>query len=294
MAAVLALLASLLWGAGDFGGGLLARRLPVVVVIALSQATALVFVGIAFGIVEATGSVSWDVAPIAWGVGSGVAGIVGLVSFYYGLSLGAMGVVAPIASLGLGVPVIVGLASGDRPSALQIAGIAIAVVGVVLVARTPASATTEPDGGRAAAVHRRSVVCALLAAAGFGIGILAIAKGSGDSDASGRVVLTLLAQRLTDVGIALVALLVLRQGVRAVRRPDLLPLAAVGFLDIAANGALGLASQRGLVSVVSVLSSLYPVVTTLLARQFLRERLGRTQLVGVGVSLVGVIALGAG
>jgi drug/metabolite transporter (DMT)-like permease len=294
VAAVLALLASLLWGAGDFGGGLLSRRLPVVVVIALSQTTALVFVGIAFGIAEATGSVSWDVAPIVWGVASGVAGMVGLVSFYYGLSLGAMGVVAPIASLGLGVPVVVGLAGGDRPSALQIAGIAIAVVGVVLVARTPASATTGSDGGRAVAVHRRSVVCALLAAVGFGIGILAIAKGSGNSDASDRVLVTLLTQRLTDVGIAAVALLVLRQGFRAVRRCDLPPLAAVGFLDITANVALGLASQRGLVSVVSVLSSLYPVVTTLLARQFLHERLGRTQLVGVGVSLIGVIALGAG
>jgi drug/metabolite transporter (DMT)-like permease len=310
VAAVLALLASLLWGAGDFGGGYLSRRLPVVVVIAASQTAALALTAAALGVTAATGSVSWDTSAVVWGVVSGFAGMIGLISFYSGLASGAMGVVAPIASLGLAVPVAVGLARGDRPSVLQIAGILVAVVGVVLVARSPvdpsavtgAVATgTEAGVGssaRDAAVHRRSVVYALVAAVGFGVGILAVAEGSGgsgnDSGGQGQVFVTLLAQRLVDVAVAVVAVAVIRAGRTMPRRADLAPLAAVGFLDITANGAIGLASQRGLVSVVAVLSSLYPVVTTLLARQLLGERLGRTQLGGVAVTVVGVVLLGAG
>ena len=281
MAAVLALLSSLLWGGADFVGGTVSRRHRAALVVGVSQFAGLVT---ALVVAAAAGAFGDDRGYLPWAVLAGCAGVVGLVSFYAGLAAGTMGVVSPIAALGVVVPVLYGLLHGERPSGLQLAGIAVAVVGVVLASGPELS-------GRAGA---RPVVLAGIAAVGFGVALLAIAEGSRHS-----TLMTLVTMRTTSVvllgcalGIALTCgfpRAELRLGLR-----DLALVSLVGVGDLSANLAFGLASRRGAVSVVSVLGSLYPVVTTLLAGVVHHERLARVQLVGVVGALSGVVLIAAG
>jgi len=281
VAAVLALLSSLLWGGADFVGGTVSRRHRAALVVGVSQFAGLVT---ALVVAAAAGAFGDDRGYLPWAVLAGCAGVVGLVSFYAGLAAGTMGVVSPIAALGVVVPVLYGLLHGERPSGPQLAGIAVAVVGVVLASGPELS-------GRAGV---RPVVLAGVAAVGFGVALLAIAEGSRHS-----TLMTLVTMRTTSVlllGCALIVALT-----RGFPRGELLlglrDLALVGFVgvaDLSANLAFGLASRRGAVSVVSVLGSLYPVVTTLLAGVLHHERLGRVQLVGVAGALSGVVLIAAG
>lgn len=275
MAAVLALLSSLLWGSADFLGGSVSRRHRAALVVGVSQAVGLLAVLVVAGVAGAFGD---DTGYVPWAMLSGIAGVVGLVSFYAALAAGTMGVVSPIAALGVVVPVLVGLARGERPGTLQVVGIVVAIAGVVLASGPELS-------GRAGA---RPLLLAGVAAVGFGLALLAIAEGSRSS-----TVMTLVTMRTTSVTLLVAALLValgrgfpraeLRLG-----RADLLLVALVGIGDVSANLTFGLASTRGLVSVVAVLGSLYPVVTVLLARVLHGERLGTAQTVGVAGALGGV------
>lgn len=275
MAAVLALLSSLLWGSADFLGGSVSRRHRAALVVGVSQAVGLLAVLVVAGVAGAFGD---DTGYVPWAMLSGIAGVVGLVSFYAALAAGTMGVVSPIAALGVVVPVLVGLARGERPGTLQVVGIVVAIAGVVLASGPELS-------GRAGA---RPLLLAGVAAVGFGFALLAIAEGSRSS-----TVMTLVTMRTTSVTLLVAALLValgrgfpradLRLG-----RADLLLVALVGVGDVSANLTFGLASTRGLVSVVAVLGSLYPVVTVLLARVLHGERLGTAQTVGVAGALGGV------
>ena len=285
MAALLALLASALWGTADFLGGTATRRLPVTSVLGISQLVALLgLVPVAVGL----GALSADRAYVLPGVLAGLAGVVALAAFYRALATGTMGVVAPVASLGVIVPVGVGLARGERPGALQVAGIVLAVAGVVL-----ASGPELSGRGRGGAVP---LLLAGVAALGFGTVLVLIAAGSAEGS-TGAVVMLLLTMRLTAVVVLAVLLLVVSRsrGVGlSVRRRDLPVLVVIGVCDVAANAAYAIASQSDLISVAAVLASLYPVVTVLLARQFHAERLARLQQVGVGSVLAGVLLLAGG
>jgi drug/metabolite transporter (DMT)-like permease len=282
--AVLALLSSLLWGSSDFLGGILSRRLPAALVVALSQAAGLVAVAAAAVIAGAFGA---PLGYIGWAIGAGLAGVIGLVAFYAALASGTMGVVSPIAALGVVVPVLVGVGQGERPGPLQVVGIVVAIAGVVLASGPELS-------GRAGA---RPLVLAVVAACGFGLALLFIAKGSHDS-----ILMTMLTMRITSVSVLGVALAVMAARARragAARGPRLEPrdfalLAVVGVADAGANLSFGWSSTRGLISVAAVLGSLYPVATVLLARGFLNERLGRAQSIGVVGALAGVVLIAAG
>jgi drug/metabolite transporter (DMT)-like permease len=194
-----------------------------------------------------------------------------------------MGVVSPIAALGVIVPVLVGLARGERPAAVQLVGIAIAVVGVVLASGPELS-------GRAGVTP---LLLAAVAAVGFGLALLFIAEGSRSS-----TLMTLVTMRVTSVSVLAVALLVaLRRRSRptlSLDRRDQALVVLIGVADVAANLTFGLASTRGLVSVVAVLGSLYPVVTVLLARVLHGERLGTAQTAGVAGALGGVALIAGG
>lgn len=280
MAAALALLSSLLWGGADFLGGTVSRRRPAALVVGASQLVGLIAIGV---VAVAAGALGDDRGYLPWAVVSGLAGLVGLVCFYAALASGTMGVVSPIAALGVVVPVLVGLARGERPATLQMVGIAMAVLGVVLASGPELS-------GRAGA---RPLVLALVAALGFGLALLFIAEGSRSS-----TLMTLVTMRLTSVTVMAVVLAVAvrrvdRSGMRLDRR-DVALVALVGVGDVAANLAFGLASTRGLVSVVAVLGSLYPVVTVLLARILHGERLAPAQTLGVAGALGGVALIAAG
>ena len=281
VAAVLALLSSVLWGSADFLGGTASRRHRATLVVGVSQAAGLVTAVVAAAV---AGAFADDLGYLPWAVLAGVAGVVGLVSFYAGLAAGTMGVVSPIAAVGVVVPVLFGLLRGERPAALQLVGIVLAVVGVVL-------ASGPELTGRAGA---RPVVLAGVAALGFGVALLAIAEGARHS-----TLMTLVTMRTTSVLLLSAALVVaLARGLpraEVLLGPrDLALVALVGVADLGANLTFGLASRRDAVSVVAVLGSLYPVVTALLARFVHQERLGRVQLAGVAGALGGVALIAAG
>jgi drug/metabolite transporter (DMT)-like permease len=287
VAALLALLASALWGTADFLGGTAARRLPVASVVGVSQLVALLGL---VPLAAAIGALDDPRGYLLPGLLAGCTGAAALACFYRALALGTMGVVAPIASLGVVVPVVLGLLDGERPGAVQLAGMAVAVVGVVLASGPELSGTGR--GGAA------PLLLAAAAALGFGAVLSLIAAGSGGENGTmGAVVMTLLVMRLVSV-LALTALLLAFLRTRGpeigVRRADLPLLVTIGVFDVGANASFALASQSDLVSVTAVLASLYPVITVLLARRFHAERLARVQQVGVVLALGGVVALAAG
>ncbi|MEU2395290.1 EamA family transporter [Streptomyces sp. NPDC007369] len=288
MTALFALATALMWGLADFGGGLLTRRLPALTVVVASQVLAVLVLG---SVVLATGA--WrEAGPQLWfAVAAGLVGPVAMFSFYKALALGPMGVVSPLGSLGVVVPVAAGLAMGEQPGLGQVTGIAIAVVGIVLA------------GGpelRGAPVQRQAVVLTLTAAFGFGA-VMALISEASDSVAG--LFLALFVQRVTNVaaGGSVLWFQVRRgtpalpegSGLRALWR--LLPaLAFVGLADVAANGTYSVAAQNGPVTVAAVLSSLYPVITALAAFAVLRERLRAVQAAGAGLALAGTVLLAAG
>ena len=284
MSALLALLSSVLWGVSDFLGGTASRRLPVLTVLFVSQLTAAVLL---LPVAIATGALDTPRGYLLPAMAAGIVGIAALGMFYRALSIGTMGVVAPVAALGVAVPVVVGLARSESPSSWQLLGIVIAVVGVVLA--------SGPELSGRGAGGALALVLAGGAAIGFGLVLLLVAEASeGDS---GAVVMTLLTMRATSVSLMalLVGVLAVRRGWRSgVLAADLPVLALIGAADAGANGTYAVASRSSLVSVAAVLASLYPVVTALLAFRILGERLRRVQVVGVAASLTGVVLLASG
>ncbi len=218
-----------------------------------------------------------------YGFGAGLVGSVGLAFFYRGLATAAMGVVAPIAATAVLVPLVVGFARGERPSTLQDAGIAVALLGVVLVSREPDRAGTR----RVAA----GVFHAAAAAACFGVALLGLSAASKGGALWGA--LSLRSGGTCAVVIAAVALgrrgVLPRQGMGNVAW-----LAFVGVVDVVASFLYADATTRSLLSIVAVLASLYPVLVVLLARALLDERLARPQLAGAAAALTGIALISAG
>jgi drug/metabolite transporter (DMT)-like permease len=275
---LLALAASLSWGVADFGAGVGSRRLPIPLVIAATQAAGLVFIGLIVAIFRPelpTG------AQFAWGALAGAIGIFGLTAFYRALSIGAMGIVGPLSATAAVVPLAYGLARGERPSTVQLAGVGLAVVGVM-------AASVEKHVDLQGRRIGPGVGYALLAALGFGCSLIALSKA-----AAGGALWAPLSMRAIGVPLIVTAVLVLRPPRTGLRSSWRL-LVGVGVCDTAANMLFGLASTRGLLSVVSVLASLYPVVLVALARFLLHERIARHQLAGVAVALGGVALISAG
>lgn len=279
MSALLGLLASLLWGGADYAGGLAARRTPVAWVILASQTAGFVLFGMAAVVVWLSVGLAVPMRAVEWGAIGGLAGVGALAAFYRGLALGRMGVVAPVAAMGVAIPVLASVIGGERPTVAQAVGIAVGSIGILL------ASGPELSGGKAA---RTPVLLAGVAGVGFGIVILAVAKGS-----EGAILPTLFIQRGVSITIAAIAVVVMRPRPRP-KVSDLPMLAGIGAADGGANAAFAAASVRGLVSVASVMSSLYPVVTALMAWRWSGERLSGVQVAGVGAAMTGVILLAAG
>ena len=281
LAAVLALASSLSWGLSDFLGGFQSRRVALLAVLVLSQGLAFLIILVA---VLAGAPTEHDTAATLWAAGVGGLGLLGLVAFYRALAIGTMSVVAPISATGVAIPVFVGVVSGERPGALQIAGIVLACAGVVLAAREAPS-----DDAERRRAGRASIGLALVAAIGFG----SFFAGIDRAEESGDVAWVLLSARSAVVVLLIGAALVVRPRIPTAPA-TLAAIAAVGLFDLLANLLFVLAAGRGLLSVVGVLGSLYPAVTVVLARFVLHERLSRAQNAGVVVTLAGVVALAAG
>jgi drug/metabolite transporter (DMT)-like permease len=299
MTAVLALLASLVWGTSDFLGGVISRRVKPLVVVGVAHGIALITLVIVALSLHSFGA---SRGYLPWAVAAGAIGLISLVAFYGALSTGTMGIVAPIAGTGAIVPVIFGLASGESPSAVQIAGIVAAVGGVVLASGPELANRGGPDGG-----GTRPLVLALVAAAGFGGVFVCL-----DRAAKHDLVMSLLTMRVTSVALTLalgVGYVIRSPAVRSawrrsgetrttenplgLRWSQVPVIAIVGWTDAGANGLYGAATRHGLVSVTAVLSSLYPAVTVLLARFIEGERMRMIQNLGVGLAMCGVVMLAA-
>jgi drug/metabolite transporter (DMT)-like permease len=280
LAIALGLGSSLFWGLADFGGGLQSRRHPVLVVLFVSQA-----VGLA-GIVAVVALRGEPPPPLdeLWpAAAGGIGGLLALAAFYRALAIGTMSIVAPISATGSAVPVIVGLATGERPGALQLVGILAAGVGVVLASRE----APHDDEARARA-GRASIGLALVAALGFGAFFVGMDRASGAD-----VLWAMLAARVADAALLVPVALLMRPALGIPPRA-LATLAAIGILDLTANGLYAWGTTQGLLSVVAVLASLYPLATVLLARGVLGERIRRVQEVGVVTALAGVVLIAAG
>lgn len=276
VAVALGLAAGISWGLADFLGGLKSRQLHLLPVLMGSQAVGIALVGLA---VVARGEGPPDAQFLLYGALAGLAGLIGLACFYRGMAIGAMAVVAPISATGAAIPVVVGLATGDRPSALQLAGLALALTGIVIASREEG-----PGGARIAS----GTGLAIGAALGFGVFFVGL-----DAASDGDVLWALLAARSLGVVLLVAVALALRPPASMSAR-DKRDIALVGLFDVAANGLFALASTEGLVSLVAVLASLYPVVTVLLARAVLAERIHAMRGAGVVLALVGVAAIAGG
>jgi drug/metabolite transporter (DMT)-like permease len=279
LAVSLALGACTAWGAADFFGGLKSRTVALLWVMVLSQSAGLALVGV---MVAARAEPPPGGGFVLQAMLAGIGGAFGLVCLYRAMAVGTMSVVAPISATGAALPLVVGIATGDRPSFAQGAGILLALGGVALASR---EAVDQSMGDSRTAA---GVGLALLAALGFGCFFVAIDAAS-DAD----VLWANLVNRATSLGLGCAAVLLLRPQLTA-SRVDLPVLAMVGLLEMGANILFAAASTHGLVSVVAVLASLYPVVTVVLARLVLHERLRPPQQAGVAAALAGVALISAG
>jgi drug/metabolite transporter (DMT)-like permease len=274
---LLALTASLSWGLGDFLAGLRTRRLPVVTVLVVSQAAGLTTIAL---VVAVRGAGPPDARHLLYGSLAGVCGAVGLAALYRGLAVGPMSIVAPISATAAAVPVVFDLVTGDRPSDAQAVGIALAVAGVVLASRAGAG-----EGRRASA---EGVGLALVAAVSFGLLLVLLGEASEGDPYWGT-----LAMRGTSFSLLVLAAVVLRPSFALAER-DLPVLLLIGVLDTAGNALFAVATTESLLSVAAVLGQLYPVVTVLLARFVLGERMSRGQGAGVVGAFAGVALITAG
>jgi drug/metabolite transporter (DMT)-like permease len=279
MAAILALFSSVLWGTADYLAGNLTKRYKAIAVTGVSQAFGLV-TGIV--LVVATGAyiapnLSWD-GYLLPAVGAGIAGFFGLVSFYSGLATGRMGVVSPISTLSAVIPLTFAFISGERPTSIQILGMSIALLG--------AFCASGPDIVKGLPIE--PLLFGLGAALGFGVALALMAQGSKTSS-----LMTMTSMRVVSVSMCIFIALRFRT-IGGFRVSDLKILIIIGVTDFAANLMLGVATTKGLVSVAMVFGALFPIVTSLLAFKFLKERLHKVQYLGILFAVAGVSLISIG
>jgi drug/metabolite transporter (DMT)-like permease len=268
------------WGISDFLGGQQTRRLPVLGVLAVSQPAGLVLIAL---FIVFAGADSISAGKLAIAFLAGAASLGGLAAFYSAMAMGTVSVVAPIAALGVVVPVVFGLAEGESPDALQLAGLVPAIAGVVVL-----SYEERPEEAETARTARLSIALAIVAGLGFGIFFTGL-----DAAAPDRPGWAILAVRVGGLATVLVALLVARPRLDGVSAawPVLI---VIGVFDVLANALFAIASTKGALPVVAVVSSMYPAFTVALAHAVLGERLATLQCTGVVLALGGVAMIAAG
>jgi drug/metabolite transporter (DMT)-like permease len=275
MAIVFALGASLTWGVADFFGPLKGRSLGALRVLFYAQLGGLAAIAL---IVAARGKGPADSTTLL-AIPAAISGTLGLYAYYRGIAVGAISVIAPIAGISAIVPVVVGILSGDRPSTWQLLGMGCALLGVFFASREPRRA-----GSRLAA----GVGLGLLAAIGFG-GYFPPMHAAGNADFWWASLIF----KLTATTIIVAAIVVRRTPIKV--QPVQVPvLGLIGIGDMLGNLLYAASAASGLVSITAVLASLYPVVTVLLARIMLGERVARSQEAGVALTLAGVALISAG
>jgi hypothetical protein len=279
MASILALFSSVLWGTADYLAGNLTKRFKAIAVTGASQAFGLI-AGIFLVLVTNSyiaPNLSWD-GYLLPAIGAGIAGFFGLVSFYSGLATGRMGVVSPISTLSSVIPLTFAFISGERPTSIQILGMCVALLG--------AFCASGPDIVKGLPV--KPLLFGLGAALGFGVALALMAQGSKTSS-----LMTMTSMRVVSVSMCIFIALRFRT-VGGFKLSDLSLLIVIGITDFAANLLLGVATTKGLVSVAMVFGALFPIVTSLLAFKFLKERLHKVQYLGILFAVAGVSLISIG
>jgi drug/metabolite transporter (DMT)-like permease len=279
--ALFALLASLGWGVSDFLGGLRTKSMPLAAVLGVSNAVG--FSVIVIVLLVAGGGPPPVGGRLWFAVLAGLAAIADLGLLYRAMATGPVLLTAPIAAAGAVLPVIVGFATGDPAGPLVVIGICCALAGA-------AGAALQSPGGSGRGRLGAGAGLAVLAALGIGLFLIfaRAASPAGPLWAAGTL-------RASSLVVVAVMLGTSRQARRTLRRAPVsavLPLLAIGVCDIGADLAYLAASRSQALTVVSTLSSLYPVITVLLAALILRERVSRSQLLSVLLALAGVMLLG--
>jgi drug/metabolite transporter (DMT)-like permease len=278
LALALALGSSLCWGTSDFLGGLQSRRRPLLPVMLTSQLAGLLGLLAIVALVAGAPPAAVKLLPA---VGAGVGGIIALTAFYRALSIGTMSIVAPIGACSALVPFSLALARGERPSSLALAGAIVALCGIVV-------ASFEE---RRSEVRNRKRAVVVAVGSAVGIGVFAYFLGRGGE--AGSAFSTLFGARIVSLSLLVTAVILGRVPVR-LSRTTLAATAVVGVGDVGANALFALAAHRGLLSIVAVLGSVYPIATVLLAHLVLGERITWTQRLGVLVAFAGIAAVSAG
>jgi drug/metabolite transporter (DMT)-like permease len=293
MVILLGLAAAMLYGSGDFLGGLASRRAHVLTVLTLVEtAGAIVALAVALSVtLSITGASSGPVSlpGLAWGIAAGTIGGLGLIIFYAGLAAGPMSVVAPVSGLVSTVlPVGVALDEGERPGLGVYAGALLCLVAIVLA--SSAGDTSEGSTARRSGRAGRGIAYGVLAGLAFGLFFLLI-RNAGQSGAVWPVA----AARIGELAAVLAAAAVLRRGLLPRGADGRLVLMAVGagVIDVVANLCYVAATRTGLFGLAVVLASLYPGVTVLLARVVLGERLRWVQRAGLGLAAIGILLVAA-
>lgn len=271
---LLGLGAGLFWGAGDFLGGLASRRAHAATVVVWAQLVGVL--GLLVAIV-ATGAGAPEPRTMLFGFIGGLSAGAGIFVFYRALATGTMGVVTAVATTSVLIPVTVGLSAGERPGALAGAGVVLVLAGTALVCAASAARTGSGD--------LRSAGLALIAAACFGTFYVFL-----DLAADGGALWTVVSARAASI--PLVAVIGLTAG--AALRPPRTGFAVIAFGGLAEGAAVlcfAAATNHGLVSLVSVLGSTYPVVTAAIAATVLRERLTPAQLAGAAAAMSGALVI---
>jgi drug/metabolite transporter (DMT)-like permease len=277
LAVTLALGSSLVYGFSDFLGGVKSRTVPLLSVLLISQGTALLLLA---AVVLLSGEGPPDERFIYYGAVAGLSEAVGVAALYRGLAVGVMSIVSAIAATAPVVAVVGAAVAGEPPAAAQGAGISLAVAGVALISYSESGTPAQGSLGS-------SLLFGLLTAVGFGGFFVAM-----DAASEGDVPWALLAARVTSVSVFAAVCLMTRPRL-GVERGEIPVLASIGALIVGADALYAVATTKGLLSVVAVLSSLYPVVTIALARAYLSERVERLQQIGIAVALCGVAAVSA-
>jgi len=278
MASLLALLSSAMWGTADFFAGRLSKKHHPFAVLGFSQVYGLL-VGILIVVVSGSyqGKALGFDGYLIPGALAGLFGYIGLACLYEGLSTGRMGVVSPISSLSTVIPLAYALITGDVLSAITLAGVAIALIGVFCA--------SGPELSQGLPI--KPLLLALGAAAGFGLALTFIAIGSQSS-----ALLTMVSMRATTFFVT-ISLAIKFKTTGNFDKKTIPLLIFIGAADFIANLLLGIATTKGLVSVAMVFGSLYPIATAVLAYKFLQERLQRVQYVGIALAVAGVSIISA-
>jgi uncharacterized membrane protein len=273
-----AVLSAITYGAADFLGGVASKRHRPIAVVAVSQMVGLVLLLVLLPIL---GPDRYRLIDFGWGAAAGVVGGAGLIFFYRGLSTGRMSVVAPLSAVMTAlVPLTFGLLIGERPSTLATVGVVAAIPAIALITRE----TIDEEGES----RSTGALDGFIAGIGFGAFFILISRTD-----PGSGLWPLVGARAASIPFVLLLAAGFRQPVRPLRELDAI-VAWAGVLDIAANGLYLFAVRAGLVSLASVVTSLYPASTIILARIVLKEHMTATRVLGIVLALAGIALITTG